>query len=114
MIKFLDLQKINQRHKSQLIKVTKKIIQNGWFIDGEELNLFEQEFANYCGTKYAIGVANGLDALSIIIRSYIHLDEISEGDEIIVPSHTYIASLLAITENRCIPIMVISSKKFIY
>lgn len=106
MIKFLDLQKINQRHKSQFIKVTKKIIQNGWFVNGEELNLFEQEFANYCNTKYAIGVANGLDALSIIIRSYIELDEISEGDEIIVSSHTYIASILAITENRCIPIMV--------
>ena len=106
MIKFLDLQGINQQHKFELKQAFERVLDSGWYIMGVELKQFEASFANYCGTKHAIGVANGLDALILIIRAYKELGIFSEGDEIIVPSNTYIASILAISANNLIPILV--------
>jgi dTDP-4-amino-4,6-dideoxygalactose transaminase len=106
MIKFLDLQKINAQHKEELTNAFNRVIDSGWYIMGNELKQFEEEFATYCGTRHAIGVANGLDALILIIRAYKELGVFKEGDEILVPSNTYIASILAISANNLTPILV--------
>lgn len=102
MIPFLDLKTINVRHESEFLKAMERVIQSGWYILGREVELFEQEFSNFCGTKHCIGVANGLDALTLIIRGY----GIGEGDEVLVPSNTYIASILAISHNGATPVLV--------
>jgi len=106
MIKFLDLEKINQQYKPELMEAFERVLDSGWYILGKELIAFEETFAEYCGTKYAIGVANGLDALILIIRAYKELGRFKEGDEILVPANTYIASILAITANGLVPILV--------
>jgi dTDP-4-amino-4,6-dideoxygalactose transaminase len=106
MIKFLDLQKINAQYKEELVKAFTKVLDSGWYIMGDELKQFEQDFAAYCGVKHAIGVANGLDALILIIRAYKELGVFKNDDEIIVPSNTYIASILAISANGLIPVLV--------
>ena len=105
-VPFLDLKKLNLRHRKEFISALEKVLDNGWFIMGKELKLFENEYANYCGVKYCIGVANGLDALTLIFRGYIELGILYEGDEIIVPANTYIASILAISANKLVPILV--------
>ncbi|MEG2359577.1 DegT/DnrJ/EryC1/StrS family aminotransferase [Acinetobacter sp.] len=106
MIPFLDLQSINKQYRTELIKVCTRVIDSGWYIGGKELDRFEQNFANYCGTRFAIGVANGLDALILTLRAWKELGKLKDGDEIIVPSNTYIASILAITANNLIPVLV--------
>ena len=106
MIKFLDLQKINAKHAVELKKVAAEVIDSGWFLMGERLYSFEKKLANYIGTNNAIGVANGLDALRLILKAYIDMGIMTEGDEVIVPANTYIASVLAITDNRLKPILV--------
>ena len=106
MIPFLDLKKINDHYREELIKSVTSVIDSGWYIQGNECNEFEKEFAKYCGTKYAIGVANGLDALILILRAYKELGIMKDGDEVIVPSNTYIASILSISENNLVPILV--------
>jgi dTDP-4-amino-4,6-dideoxygalactose transaminase len=106
MIKFLDLKYINNIHNNELIEASKKIINSGWYLDGEMNREFENTFKSYIGTDFAIGVANGLDALRIILKSYIEIGFMKEGDEIIVPSNTYIASILAITDNKLIPVLI--------
>ncbi|APA83593.1 DegT/DnrJ/EryC1/StrS family aminotransferase [Francisella tularensis] len=106
MIKFLDLQKINSIYQQELKDACARVIDSGWYIRGNECESFEQEFAKYCGTKYAVGVANGLDALILIIRAYKELGMFKSGDEIIVPANTYIASILAISANDMVPILV--------
>jgi len=106
MIKFLDLQKINNKYRHGLTAAFERVLSSGWFIMGEELKEFENQFAKYCGTRYAIGVANGLDALSLIIRAYKELGIFKDGDEVIVPANTYIASVLAVTANNLVPIFV--------
>ncbi|RBQ03559.1 DegT/DnrJ/EryC1/StrS family aminotransferase [Pedobacter miscanthi] len=106
MIKFLDLKQINAAHKMELMNAFEEVIDSGWYIMGDKLNLFEKEFAEYCGTKHAIGVANGLDALILIIRAYKELGIFKDGDEILVPSNTYIASILAISANNLVPVLV--------
>ena len=106
MIKFLDLQKINQQYSTEFKEVFDKVLKSGWFILGKEVENFENEFAAYCGTKYCLGVANGLDALILIIEGYKQLGLMKEGDEIIVPSNTYIASILAITKAGLVPVLV--------
>lgn len=106
MIPFLDLKGINAQYKEELIEACTKVIDSGWYIQGNEHNEFEKEFAEYCGTKYAIGVANGLDALILILRAYKELGMMSDGDEVIVPSNTYIASILAISQNNLLPVLV--------
>ncbi|HCT94559.1 MAG: aminotransferase [Bacteroidetes bacterium GWE2_39_28] len=106
MIPFLDLKKITEKHSVEILEAINTVILSGWYLNGEACNRFEQHYANYIGTKYAIGVANGLDALRLILRAYIEIGQIQEGDEVIVPANTYIASILAITDNRLIPIFV--------
>jgi len=106
MIPFLDLKSINAQYREELIEATTRVIDSGWYVQGAEVNAFEQEFAAYCGTKHCIGVANGLDALTLILRAYKELGKLKEGDEVIVPANTYIASILAISENRLRPILV--------
>jgi dTDP-4-amino-4,6-dideoxygalactose transaminase len=106
MIPFLDLKKINAQYREELIEACTLVIDSGWYVQGTKCTAFEKEFASYCGSKYAIGVANGLDALSLIIRAYKELNIFKDNDEIIVPSNTYIASILAISENNLTPILV--------
>lgn len=106
MIPFLDLKNINQQYRNELIEVCTRVIDSGWYIGGKELATFENNFAAYCGTQYAIGVANGLDALILILRAWKELGKLQDGDEVIVPSNTYIASILAITANNLTPILV--------
>ncbi|MFA6738576.1 MAG: DegT/DnrJ/EryC1/StrS family aminotransferase [Bacteroidales bacterium] len=106
MIKFLDLQKINVQYADELKQATTEVIDSGWYLLGERLHSFETNLANYIGLKHAVGVANGLDALRLILKAYIQLGVMQEGDEVIVPANTYIASILAITDNRLKPILV--------
>ncbi len=106
MIPFLDLKKINAQYQSELKEACARVIDSGWYLMGKELEVFESQFADYCGTKSAIGVANGLDALTLVLRAWKELDKIKDGDEVIVPANTYIASILAITENNLIPVLV--------
>ncbi|MGY3920191.1 DegT/DnrJ/EryC1/StrS family aminotransferase [Aeromonas eucrenophila] len=106
MINFLDLKAINNQYQQELKEACAKVIDSGWYIMGSELETFENEFASYCGTKYAIGVANGLDALALVLRAWKELGKLKSGDEIIVPANTYIASILAITENDLTPVLV--------
>jgi dTDP-4-amino-4,6-dideoxygalactose transaminase len=106
MIKFLDLKAINDSFEPDLSNAVKRVLESGWYLLGNEVNMFEQEYAGFIGTKHCIGVASGLDALRLIFKAYIEMDEMHEGDEIIVPANTYIASILAISDNRLHPILV--------
>lgn len=106
MIPFLDLRAINQQYRQSLIDAATRVIDSGWYVLGKEVKAFEQEFAAYCGAKHCVGVANGLDALILTIRAWKELGKLREGDEVIVPANTYIASVLAITENRLKPVFV--------
>jgi dTDP-4-amino-4,6-dideoxygalactose transaminase len=106
MIKYLDLQQINGSFEPELSNALKRVLDSGWYLLGEEVNAFEKEFAEYIGVKNCIGVANGLDSLRLILKAYIELGEMREGDEVIVPANTYIATILAITENRLVPVLV--------
>ena len=106
MIPFLDLKALNAQYRKELIEACTKVIDSGWYVQGKECDAFEKEFAKYCATNYAIGVANGLDALILILRAYQEMGVMNDGDEVIVPSNTYIASILAISQNNLIPILV--------
>lgn len=106
MIPFLDLQSINAQYRAELIEACTRVIDSGWYIGGNELAQFEQEFAAYCGTTHCIGVANGLDALILTLRAWLELGRLQPGDEIIVPANTYIASILAISANGLMPVLV--------
>jgi dTDP-4-amino-4,6-dideoxygalactose transaminase len=106
MIKFLDLQKINAQYTAELKQAAAEVIDSGWYLQGERVKRFESNLAEYVGVKHAIGVANGLDALRLILKAYIEMGIMREGDEVIVPANTYIASILAITDNRLKPILV--------
>ncbi len=106
MIKFLDLQRLNDQYFEDLHDAFKRVINSGWYIQGQELHCFEEEFASYCKVSHCVGVANGLDALILILRALKELGRLHPGDEIIVPANTYIASILAITENQLIPVLV--------
>lgn len=111
MIKFIDLKAINDAFEPAISQSIHRVLQSGWYILGNEVSAFEQEYSKYIGTNYCIGVANGLDALRLILKAYIELGYMKEGDEIIVPANTYIASILAITDNRLIPVFVEPSLK---
>ena len=106
MIPFLDLKSVNAQYRQELIDAATRVIDSGWYIQGAELKAFEMEFAAYCGTKHCIGVANGLDALTLTLRAWKELGKLKKDDEVIVPANTYIASILAITENRLKPVLV--------
>lgn len=106
MIKFLDLQKINMLHQEAIEHRILNVFRSGWYLLGNETKTFEQHLAQYIGTHHAIGVANGLDALRLIFRAYLELGVMQKGDEVIVPSNTYIASLLAVSDNDLVPVLV--------
>lgn len=106
MLPFLDLKKINEQYQAELKAACARVIDSGWYITGKELESFETNFAHYCGTKYAIGVANGLDALTLVLRAWKEQGKLKSGDEVIVQANTYIASILAITENDLVPTLV--------
>lgn len=104
MIKFLDLQKINLAHQEEIEEKLLQVFRSGWYLLGNEVKNFETNLATYIGAPNAIGVANGLDALRLIFRAYLELGQLKVGDEVIVPANTYIASILAITDNRLKPV----------
>lgn len=106
MVDFLNLKKINERQKNELVSAVERVIDSGWYIMGEELQAFEREFANFCQVKYSLGVANGLDALTLVLRAWKEMGKLKDGDEVIVQGNTYIASVLAITENNLVPVLV--------
>lgn len=106
MIKFLDLQKINLRHATEIERALLNAFRSGWYLLGENNQQFEEALCAYTGAPHAIGVANGLDALRLILRAYMELGQLKAGDEVIVPANTYIASVLAITDNRLKPVFV--------
>ncbi|WOS42811.1 DegT/DnrJ/EryC1/StrS family aminotransferase [Xanthomonas rydalmerensis] len=103
-VPFLDLRASNARYADELKAAAARVIDSGWYVLGEELDAFEREFAAYCGTAHAIGVGNGMDALTLILRGYRALGRLREGDEVLVPGNTFIASFLAISENRLRPV----------
>lgn len=105
-IPFLNLKDVNDRFAVELKEAAGRVIESGWYILGKEVGEFEKEFAAYCGTSSCVGVGNGLDALTLILRAYKELKVFQNGDEIIVPANTYIASILAITESGLIPVLV--------
>ncbi len=106
MIKFLDLKKVNDAHGTEISEAIQRVLDSGWYLLGKEGEAFETEFSAYCGSKHCLGVANGLDALILILMGYIELGVMSEGDEVIVPANTYIASILAISRAGLKPILV--------
>ena len=106
MISFLDLKKVNAPYREELIRAITDALDSGWYILGEKVKSFEREFSGYCGVKETIGTGNGMDALSLIIRAYKEMGVFREGDEILVPANTFIATILAITENRLKPVFV--------
>ena len=106
MIKFLDLQQVTAKYSDEIHEAVSRVIDSGWYLQGEMNATFEKHYSEYIGTKYTVGVANGLDALIWILRGYIELGVMKPGDEVIVPANTYIATILAITENGLKPVLV--------
>lgn len=106
MIPFLSLKDVTALHREEINKAVSRVVNGGWYLQGEENEMFEQHYADFIGTKYCIGCANGLDALIWIFRAYIEMGVMQPGDEVIVPANTYIASILAITENNLTPVLV--------
>ena len=106
MVKFLDIQKITQKYENEIHHSISRIVDSGWYLLGEETAEFENNYARFIGTEHCIGVANGLDALRIILRAYMEMGAMKEGDEIIVPANTFIASIIAITDNRLVPVLI--------
>jgi dTDP-4-amino-4,6-dideoxygalactose transaminase len=105
-VDFLNLAELNRSMQHELYEASRRVIDSGCYIQGREVRRFEEQFAVYCGTEYCIGVANGLDALTLTIRAWKELNLLKEGDEIIVPANTYIATILAITENKLVPVFL--------
>lgn len=106
MVDFLNLKKINEQYKDELVQACSRVIESGWYIMGKELQTFELKFSEFCDTKLAIGVANGLDALYLVLRAWKEMGKLKDGDEVLVQANTYIASILAITNNNLVPILV--------
>lgn len=106
MIPFISLEQRTRLHADEINKVVAEVVNSGWYLLGRRLEQFEQEYAQYIGTQYCVGVSNGLDAITLIYRAYIELGRMQPGDEVIVPANTYIASILAITENGLQPVLV--------
>ena len=106
MIPFLDLRRINERDRADLIAAFTRVLDSGWYVLGKEVAAFEEEFATYCGVRHVVGVGNGLEALSLVLRAWRELGRLAAGDEVLVPANTYIASILAITDNDLVPVPV--------
>ena len=105
-IKFLDMKQVNAQYADELHEAVRRVVDSGWYLQGKENEQFERNFAEYIGTKHCVGCANGLDALIWIYRAYIELGVMQPGDEVIVPANTFVASILAITENGLKPVLV--------
>ena len=105
-IPFLSLHDVTSKYKDEIHKAVLRVVDSGWYLQGKENEQFEQHYAEYIGSKHCIGCANGLDALIWIFRAYIELGVMKPGDEVIVPANTYIATILAITENGLVPVLV--------
>ena len=106
MIGFLDLKEVTDSHSQEIHEAVNRVVDSGWYLQGEENKHFEEDYAKFIGTKYCIGCANGLDALIWIFRAYIEMGIMHPGDEVIVPANTYIATILSITENGLKPVLV--------
>lgn len=106
MIKFLELKRITDNYSAEIHEAVARVVDSGWYLQGVENDRFEKSYSDYIGTKYTIGCANGLDALYLIFRGYVEMGMMAPGDEIIVPANTYIATILAITENGLVPVLV--------
>lgn len=106
MIKYLDLKRINDSYEAELRGAMSRVLDSGWYLRGEATRQFEQHYAEYIGTKHCIGCSNGLDALSLVLGAYKEMGVMHDGDEVIVPANTFIASILAITANRLTPVLV--------
>ena len=106
MIKLLDLQAITAQHGDEYKSAVNRVIDSGWFLQGNENKQFEANYAKYIGTDHCIAVANGLDALYLLMRGYKEMSLMRDGDEIIVPANTYIATILSITKNNLVPVLV--------
>lgn len=106
MIPFLNLQEMNAAMADELKQACSRVIDSGWYICGAELKQFEADFARFCGVKFCVGVANGLDALILTLKAWKELGKVHAGDEVIVPANTYIATVLAITHNQLKPVLV--------
>ena len=106
MLPFLDLQAVNRQYADEIREALYRVSDSGWYLRGRETEQFEKHYAAYIGTRHCVGVGNGLDALTLIYRAYIEMGLLHEGDEVIVPANTYIASILAVTDNRLTPVFV--------
>ena len=109
-VQFLNLKRINDQYRDELVGAATRVIDSGWYILGQEAKAFETEFANYCGTRFALGVGNGLDALTLIFRALIEQGKLSIGDKVGVPSNTFIASVLAISSAGLTPVLIEPNK----
>ena len=105
-IDYLSLKKVTALHADEIREAVARVVDGGWYLQGEANARFEAEYAQYIGTAHCVGCGNGLDALTLILLAYIELGIMSEGDEVIVPANTYIATILAITRNRLVPVLV--------
>ena len=106
MIEYLSLQKINALHEQEIVEAVGKVVRSGWYLHGQATERFERHYADFIGTRHCIGCGNGLDALTLIFRAYKELGVLHDGDEILVPANTFVASILSITENGLRPILV--------
>lgn len=106
MVEFLSLKKVTEKYADEIHAAVTRVVDSGWYLQGEENKKFEKNFSKFIGAKYAVGCANGLDALIWIFRAYIEMGVMQSGDEVIVPANTYIATILAITENGLVPVLV--------
>lgn len=106
MIPFLSLKEVTAQHGAEIREAVTRVVDSGWYLQGKENEAFEAEYAQFIGTQYAVGCANGLDALIWIFRAYIEMGVMQAGDEVIVPANTYIATIIALTENGLVPVLV--------
>ena len=106
MIPYLDLKRVTAMHADEIHAAVSQVVDSGWYLQGNAVKAFEADYAQYTGTRHCIGCGNGLDALTLILRAYMEMGVMKPGDEVIVPANTYIASILAITENRLRPVLV--------
>ena len=105
-IPYLDLKDVTALHQAEILQAVSEVVGSGWYLQGRALQQFEQHYAAYIGTRFCVGVANGLDALTLTLRAYKEMGRLHEGDQVLVPANTFIATVLAVTENQLIPVFV--------